>query len=53
MQPIPMQLSQKQETCSEFFCRFLKFRLNFEPFQKKDDSHRSHISEIEHSEKHG
>ena len=53
MQRIPMQLSQKQETFSEFFCKFLKSTLNFEYFQKKDDSHTSDISEIRDSEKHG
>ena len=52
-QPIPMQLSQKQETCSQFFFGFWKSSLNFEHFQKRDDSHRSYISEITHSEKHG
>ena len=53
MQPIPMQLSLKQETFSEFFCKFLKSSLDFEHFQKKDDSHSSDISEITDSEKHG
>ena len=53
MQRIPMQLSQKQETCSEFFGGFLKSSLNFEHFPQKDDSHRSYISEITYSEKHG
>ena len=53
MQPIPMLLSQKQETSSQFFCGFLKSRLNFEHFQKRDDSHRSDISEITDSEKYG
>ena len=38
-QPIEMQLSQKQKTFSEFFFAFLKSSLNFEHFQKKDDSH--------------
>ena len=52
MQPIPMQLSQKQETFSEVFCGFLKSSLNFEHFQKKDDSHSSDISEITDSKKH-
>ena len=52
-QPIQMQLSQKQKTFSEFFCAFLKSSLNFEHFQKKDDSHSSDISEITDSEKHG
>ena len=53
MQPIPMQLWQEQETCSQFFCGFLKSSLNVENFQKRDDSHRSYISEITYSEKHG
>ena len=53
MQPIPMQLSQKQGTWSQFFCGFLKSSLHFEHFQKKDDSHSSDISEITDSEKHG
>ena len=35
MQPIPMQLSQKQETSSQFFCGILKSSLHFEHFQKK------------------
>ena len=33
--PIHMQLSQKQETFSDFFSAFLKSRLNFEGIQKK------------------
>ena len=37
--PIRMQLSQKQETFSEFFLAFSKSTLNFEHFQKKDDPH--------------
>ena len=53
MQPIPMQLSQKQETFFQFSCKFLKSSLNLEHFQKKDGSHRSDISEIRDSEKHG
>ena len=53
MQPIPMQLSQKQETSSQFFGGFLKYSLNFEHLQKKDDSQSSDISEITDSEKHG
>ena len=53
MQPNRMQLSQKQETCSQFFCGFLKSSLNFEHFQKKDDSYSSDISEITDSKKHG
>ena len=51
-QPIQMQLSRKQKTFSEFFSAFLKSSLNFEHFQKKDDSHSWGISEITDSEKH-
>ena len=38
-QPIPTQLSQKQKNISEFFSSVLKFALEFEHFQKKDDPH--------------
>ena len=48
-----MQLPQKQKTSSKFFFAFLKCSLNFEHFQKKDDSHSSDVSEITDSEKHG
>ena len=48
-----MQLSEKQETFSELFCGFLKSSLDFEHFEKKDDSHRSDIFEIRDSEEHG
>ena len=34
MQCIPKQLSQKQETLSQFFCGFFKSSGNFENFQK-------------------
>ena len=53
MQPIQMEVSRKQKTFSEFFSAFLKSSLNFEHFQKKDDSHRWGISEITESEKQG
>ena len=53
MQPIQMQVSRKQKTFSEFFSAFLKSSLNFEHFQKKDDSHSWGISKITDSEKHG
>ena len=52
-QPIHMQLSRKQKTFSEFFCAFLKSSLNFEHFQKKDDSDSWGISKITESEKQG
>ena len=45
MQPILMELSQKLKTFSWFFPAFWKSRLNFELFQKKDDSPRLFISE--------
>ena len=48
-----MQLSRKEKTFSEFFFAFLKSRLNFENFQKKDDSNSWGISENNDSEKHG
>ena len=35
--PIQMQLSQKKKTFSKLVSAFLKCRLNFEHFQKKDD----------------
>ena len=53
MQPIDMQLSQKLKTFSEFFAPFLKSRLNFEYFQKKDDAHSLFISEATACEKCG
>ena len=37
--PIQILMSEKQKTCSELFSRLLKFILNFEIFQQKDDSH--------------
>ena len=52
-QPIALQLSEKQGTCSQFCCGFLKSSLNLEHFEKKDDCHSSYISEITDSEKDG
>ena len=52
-QPIQMQLSRKQKTFSDFFSAFLKSSLNFEHFQKKDDSDSWGISKITESEKQG
>ena len=52
-QPIQMQLSWKQKTFSQFFSPFFKSSLNFEHFQKKDDSHSWGISKITESEKQG
>ena len=45
-----MQLSQKQNFFARFFAAFLKSRLNFEHFEKKDDPHSFCISEITDSE---
>ena len=41
-----MQLSKKQKTFSKCFTAFLKFRLCFERFEKKDDPQRLYILEI-------
>ena len=43
-----MHLSQK-ETFSDSFAGYLKSRLNFEYFDRKDDPHSFSISEITHS----
>ena len=45
MQRIQMQLSQNQKTFSQFLSSFSRSRLNFEHFQKRDDSHSLFISE--------
>ena len=39
MQPIPKQLSQKENAFIEFFLAFSKSALNFQHFQKKDGPH--------------
>ena len=48
--PIQMQLSQKQNTFSQFSAAFLKSSWNFEGFEKKDDPHSFCIFEITDSE---
>ena len=53
MQPIDMQLSSKLKRFSRFFHVFLKIRLNFEYFQKKDDAHSLFSSESTACEKRG
>ena len=45
-----MQLSQKQNTFSQFSAAFLKSSWNFEGFEKKDDPHSFCIFEITDSE---
>ena len=53
MEPIHMELSQKLKTFSGFFLAFLKSRLNFELFQKKDDGPSLFISEATACKKRG
>ena len=50
-QPIQVLLSQKQNTFSWFFSAFLKYTLNLEKSQKKDDPHIRYISQITVSKK--
>ena len=45
-----MQLSSTHKFFSQFLAAFLKSRLNFEHFEKKDDPHSFCISEITDSE---
>ena len=52
-QPIPMQLSEKQKTFSEFFFAVLKSILNFKHFPKKDDPSSWYISGNTGSQKYG
>ena len=48
--PIQMQLSKNEKTFYVFFASFLKFLLNFEYFEKKDDPHSFCSSEVTDSE---
>ena len=50
-QPIQILLIQKQNTFSQFFCAFLKSKLNFEHFSQKDDPNTRCIFEITDSKK--
>ena len=50
-QQVPRQISRKTQTFSGFFVTFLKSTLNFEYFEKKDQSHSLSISEIINCEK--
>ena len=43
---IQMQFSQKKKTFSQVFPLFLKSRLNFKPFQSKNDRHRFFTFEV-------
>ena len=53
MEPFHMQVSQKIKTFSEFFLAFSKSSLNFELFQKKDDTHSLFICEATACKKRG
>ena len=45
-----MQLSQKQKTFSEVLTEFIKSKLNFKYYEKKDDPYRFCIFEVRNSE---
>ena len=47
----PRQISRKAQTFSGFFVTFLKSTLNFEYFEKNDQSHSLSINEIINCEK--
>ena len=49
MIPIQIQLSEKQKTFTQFLAAFLKSRISFEHFEKKDYPHSFCISEITNS----
>ena len=48
--PIQIKLSQIEKTSSRFFAAFLKSKLNFECFEKKNDPHSFSISKTTDSE---
>ena len=53
MQQFEAPLSQKQNTFSGFFIAFLKYALNLEHFEKKDEYHSLVISKVSDSERSG
>ena len=53
MQPIHIQLSEKLRNFTQFFPAFSKSPLNFEHFQKKDDTHKLFVCEATSCEKRG
>ena len=53
MQQFEAPLSQKQNTFSGFFIAFLKYALNLEHFEKKDEYHSLVISKVSDSERGG
>ena len=46
LQQVPMQTSLKLKTCSRFFIAFVKSTLNFEYFEKKNQSQSLSVREI-------
>ena len=52
-QSFQMELSQKRKVFFQCFFSFLKFRFNFEYFEKKDDPHSFCIFKLTDSEKRG
>ena len=46
-----MELSQKQKIFSQYFTAFLKSRLNFKYFERKDNPHRFCICQVKDFEK--
>ena len=44
--PVQMQLSEKLKTFSKFFIACFESALNFEHFEKNNESHSSSISEV-------
>ena len=50
-QQVPRQISRKAQSFSGYFVAFLKSTLNFEYFEKKDQSHSLSINEIINCEK--
>ena len=49
-QQVQTQISKERKSFSGFFIAFLKFTLNLEYFEKKDQSHSFSITEIINSE---
>ena len=49
--PVQMQLSGKLKIFSQFFIGFFESTLNFEHFEKKNQTHSSSISEVMYSQR--
>ena len=50
-QPMQMQLSKKQKNFSDLFSQFLNSRLDFEHFEKNDESHSLCVDQTTDSER--